>query len=333
LQLSLSEIALLVKGDVSGDPDLKISGVSEIQNGKPGTITFLGNPLYGKYLDNTAASAVFVSKKTDLKDHDGIIVTDPQLAMAKTLSVFYPDKKPPGIIHPNTFIHHHAKVGVDVTIDPGTVIESGAIIGDGSWIGPNVFIGANISMGTNCKIYANTVLYHDIVMGDKVIIHAGAVIGSDGYGFVNDSNRQVKIPQVGSVLIGDNVEIGSNSTIDRATIGNTIIGDMCKLDNLVHIAHNVKIGRGCLITAQVGIAGSAEVGDFCTFAGQAGVVPHVRIGDNSIITGKSGVTKSLSGNEIYGGFPARPIKEQHKKDAILIEVSRMRKQLDQLIKG
>ena len=331
--MSLSEIALLVKGDVAGDPDLEISGVSEIQNGKPGTITFLGNPLYGKYLDNTAASAVFVSKKKHLKDHDGIIVTDPQLAMAKTLCVFYPDKKPPGIIHPNTFIHRNVKVGVDVTIDPGTVIESGAIIGDGSWIGPNVFIGANTSMGTNCKIYANTALYHDIVMGDKVIIHSGAVIGSDGYGFVNDSHRQVKIPQVGSVLIGDNVEIGSNSTIDRATIGDTIIGDMCKLDNLVHIAHNVKIGRGCLITAQVGIAGSSEVGNFCTFAGQAGVVPHVRIGDNSIITAKSGVTKSLSGNEIYGGFPARPIKEQHKKDAVLIEVSRMRKELDQLIKG
>ena len=128
--MSLGEIALLVKGDVSGDSDLKISGVSEIQNGKPGTITFLANPLYGKYLDNTAASAVFVSKKTHLKDHNGIIVTNPQLAMAKTLSVFYPDKKPSGIIHPNTVIHHHAKVGVDVTIEPGKVIDSGAIIGD-----------------------------------------------------------------------------------------------------------------------------------------------------------------------------------------------------------
>ena len=307
--MSLSEIALLVKGDVSGDPDLKISGVSEIQNGKPGTITFLGNPLYGKYLDNTAASAVFVSKKTDLKDHDGIIVTDPQLAMAKTLSVFYPDKKPPGIIHPNTFIHHNVKVGVDVTIDPGTVIESGAIIGDGSWIGPNVFIGANISMGTNCKIYANTVLYHDIVMGDKVIIHAGAVIGSDGYGFVNDSNRQVKIPQVGSVLIGDNVEIGSNSTIDRATIGNTIIGDMCKLDNLVHIAHNVKIGKNCMIAGQVGFAGSSTLGDNVVIGGQAGISGHLNIGNNVKIGGGSGVINDIPNNHQVMGYPAVSLKE------------------------
>ena len=333
MQFSLSEIALLVNGNVSGDPDLKISGESEIQNGEPGTITFLGNPLYGKYLENTTASAVFVSEKEDLKGLDGIIVANPQLALAKTLSVFYPDRKPSGIIHPNAFIHHDANVGVGVTIDSGAVIETGAKIGDQSWIGPNVFVGANTLIGLNCKIYANASLYHNVILGNMVIIHAGTVIGSDGYGFVDDSDHHVKIPQVGSVLIGDNVEIGSNSTVDRATVGKTIIGDMCKLDNLVHIAHNVKIGRGCLITAQGGIAGSAEVGDFCTFAGQAGVVPHVRIGDNSIITAKSGVTKSLSGNEIYGGFPARPIKEQHKKDAILIEVSRMRKQLDQLIKG
>ena len=333
MEFSLSEIATLVSGDVLGDPDLKITGVSEIQNGEPGTITFLGNPLYGKYLENTAASAVFVSEKNHLKGHNGIIVKSPQLAIAKTLSVYYPDREPPGIINAGVFIHHNANVGINVTIEPGAVIETGAQIGDRSWIGPNVFIGENTSIGLECKIFANTTLYHNVVLGDHVIIHAGTVIGSDGYGYVSDSDQHVKIPQIGSVLIGDNVEIGANSALDRATIGNTIIGDMCKLDNLVHIAHNVKIGRGCLITAQVGIAGSAEIGEFCTLAGQAGVVHHVKLGDRSIVAAKSGVTKSLPGNEVYSGYPARPIREQHKRNAIFSEVSKLRRKLDRLIQS
>ena len=164
-----------------------------------------------------------------------------------------------------------------------------------------------------------------------MLIHSGAVIGSDGFGFVQNGNIQEKIPQIGGVIVGDDVEIGSNTTIDRGTIGSTKIGSMTKIDNLVHIGHNVSIGEGCLITAQVGIAGSVTIGDYCSFGGQAGVVPHVNIGDKSIIAGKSGVTKSLKGGKIYAGHPAREIRDHHKREAIIFEIKRIQRKLDKLL--
>jgi UDP-3-O-[3-hydroxymyristoyl] glucosamine N-acyltransferase len=162
------------------------------------------------------------------------------------------------------------------------------------------------------------------------LIHSGTSIGCDGFGFVTHEGIHEKIPQTGNVEIGNDVEIGSNCAIDRATIGTTSIGDMTKMDNLVHIAHNVKVGKGCLITAGFAIAGSSEIGEFCTFAGQVGVAPHVKIGPNSIFAAKSGVTKSLKGGKVYAGYPAREIKEHNKRDALLNEIGRLRKKLDQL---
>ena len=333
MKYRLKDIALFIDGDISGNPNLEITGVSEIQNGESGTITFLGNQAYKKYMDNTKASAVIVSNKNYLSGKDGVIVKNPQFAMAKVLSMFFPNEYKTKGIHPKASVDSSSNIGNNVTIETGAVIEAGVTIDDYTFIGANVFIGKNTKIGSNCNIYQNVVIYQDIFIGNKVIIHGSAVIGCDGYGFVKNEDKHFKIPQTGTVLIGDDVEIGANSVIDRATIGETIISNMTKIDNLVHIGHNVQIGSGCLITAQVGIAGSAIIGDNCSIGGQAGVVPHVEIGPKSIIAAKSGVTKSLIGGEMYGGYPARPIKEQHKRDAIYSEISIMRKKLDQLIQN
>ena len=324
---------MFVDGHISGDPNLEITGVSEIQNGRSGTITFLGNQAYKKYMDSTKASAVIVSNEKFLSGKDGVIVRNPQFAMAKVLSKFFPNEYNAKGIHPKAIVDSSSNIGNNVTIEAGAVIEAGVTIDDSTFIGANVFIGKNTKIGSECNIYQNVVIYQDIFIGNKVIIHGSAVIGCDGYGFVKDEGKHLKIPQTGTVLIGDDVEIGANSVIDRATIGETIISNMTKIDNLVHIGHNVQIGSGCLITAQVGIAGSAIIGDNCSIGGQAGVVPHVEIGPKSIIAAKSGVTRSLIGGEMYGGYPARPIKEQHKRDAIYSEISIMKKKLDQLIQN
>ena len=331
MKFTLKNIASSIGGDISGDPNLEITGVSEIQNASSGTISFLGNQVYRKHMDSTKASAVIVSNKKQLSGKDGIIVKNPQLAMAKVLSMFFPKEYIPKGIHPNAFINSSAKIGENITIESGAIIESGVTISDGTFIGANTYIGGKSKIGSNCKIYQNVVIYHEVNIGNNTTIHASAVIGCDGYGFVKNKDGHLKIPQVGNVLVGDNVEIGANSVIDRATIGETVIGNMTKLDNLVHIGHNVKIGNNCLITAQVGIAGSAKIKDNCSFGGQAGVVPHVEIGPESIIASKSGVTKSLSGGEMYAGFPARPIKEQNKRDAVYGEVLKIKKMLNQLI--
>jgi len=324
---------LHVDGAVLGDSSIQISEVAEIQNARVGSITFLSNQMYNKYLNTTKASAIFVSNKELIQNRNGILVENPQLAIAKTLTMFFPEEVHSEDVHPSSNIDSSAKIGKNVTIQAGVVIENGVKIGDNVFIGANVFIGQNSEIGSDCKIYQNVVIYNSIIIGDRSIIHGSAVLGCDGFGFVPGKNQHFKIPQTGRVVLGEDVEIGANSVIDRATIGETIIGKMTKIDNLVHIGHNVQIGKACLITAQVGIAGSTKVGDNSQMGGQAGVVPHVEIGPNAIIAAKSGVTKSLIGNQMYGGYPARPIRDQHKRDAVYREVSLLKKKVQQLIQS
>jgi UDP-3-O-[3-hydroxymyristoyl] glucosamine N-acyltransferase len=333
LELTLSEIAVHVGGKVVGNHDCPISGVSEIQNSRPGTITFLANPLYAKYLSKTNADAVFVIDGTLLDGKNGIVVQNPQLAMAQTLALFFPDLESKPSIDPSATIAPTATIGNHVSIGPGTVIQMGVSIGDGSKIGANTVIGDNTTLGPNCTLHPNVSVYAQTTIGNNVIIHSGTSIGCDGYGYVTMDGVHEKIPQTGNVIIGNDVEIGSNCAIDRATIGSTSIGQMTKIDNLVHIAHNVKIGKGCLLTAGFAVAGSSEIGNYCTFAGQVGVAPHLNIGDYSIVAAKSGITKSLKGGKVYAGFPAREIKEHNKREALINEIGKLRQNLDQLIKS
>ena len=324
---TLSELADLVKGKIVGDPTMVITGVSEIQNGRESTITFLSNLKYKKYLPTTGASAVVVPEESLLDNKPGIVHHNPQLAIAKILGEFTPKLQYTSGVNETAYVDSKAKIGKNVTIGPFSVIEAGVIIGDDSNIGSHTVIDQKTSIGKNCKIFSNIHIYHGTNIGDNAIIHSGTVIGSDGFGFVTDQDINHKIPQNGYVIIGNDVEIGANCAIDRGTIGDTIIEDQCKLDNHVHLAHNVCLGKGCLLTAAVTIAGSVEVGEFCIFAGHVGVAPHVKIGARSVLAAKTGVSKSLTGGKVYAGMPAREIREQHKREAVYLEVVRIQKRL------
>ena len=329
---TLSELSDLVKGKIVGDPTMVITGVSEIQNGRESTITFLSNSKYKKYLPSTGASAVVVSKASLLDNKPGIVHHNPQLAIAKILGEFTPKLQYTSGVNENAYVDSKAKIGKNVTIGPFSVIEAGVIIGDDSNIGSHTVIDQKTTIGKNCKIFSNIHIYHGTNIGDNAIIHSGTVIGSDGFGFVTDQDINHKIPQNGYVIIGNDVEIGANCAIDRGTIGNTIIENQCKLDNHVHLAHNVRLGKGCLLTAAVTIAGSVYVGEFCIFAGHVGVAPHVTIGARSVLAAKTGVSKSLTGGKVYAGMPAREIREQHKREAVYLEVVRIQKRLKKLEK-
>ena len=329
---TLSKLADLVKGKIVGDPTMVITGVSEIQNGRESTITFLGNLKYKKYLPTTGASAIVVPEASLLDNKSGIVHHNPQLAIAKILGEFTPKLQYTSGVNETAYVDSKAKIGKNVTIGPFSVIEAGVIIGDHSNIGSHTVIDQKTSIGKNCKIFSNIHIYHGTNIGDNAIIHSGTVIGSDGFGFVTDQDINHKIPQNGYVIIGNDVEIGANCAIDRGTIGDTIIEDQCKLDNHVHLAHNVRLGKGCLLTAAVTIAGSVEVGEFCIFAGHVGVAPHVKIGARSVLAAKTGVSKSLTGGKVYAGMPAREIGEQHKREAVYLEVVRIQKRLKRLEK-
>ena len=329
---TLSELADLVKGKIVGDPTMVITGVSEIQNGRESTITFLSNLKYKKYLPTTGASAVVVPEASLLDNKPGIVHHNPQLAIAKILGEFTSKLRYTSGVNETAYVDSKAKIGKNVTIGPFSVIEAGVIIGDDSNIGSHTVIDQKTSIGKNCKIFSNIHIYHGTNIGDNAIIHSGTVIGSDGFGFVTDQDINHKIPQNGYVIIGNDVEIGANCAIDRGTIGDTIIEDQCKLDNHVHLAHNVRLGKGCLLTAAVTIAGSVEVGEFCIFAGHVGVAPHVKIGARSVLAAKTGVSKSLTGGKVYAGMPAREIREQHKREAVYLEVVRIQKRLKRLEK-
>ena len=330
MKFSLKEIADDVGGILMGNGNIIIRGVSEIDNSQEDTITFLGNMKYKKYLYTSKAAAFFVNNKKLLLDMNGIVVQNPQIAIAKTLGKFNPPKKNIGQIHKKSVVNQNASLKRNVTVMPGAVIEKGASIGADTYIGSNSVVGENVSIGDRCYIYPNVTIYPNVIIGNSVTVHSGAVIGSDGFGFIPENGENIKIPQTGNVTIADDVEIGANTVIDRATIGSTEIGEMTKIDNLVHIAHNTKIGKACLITAQVGIAGSVQIGEYCIFAGQSGVAPHVQIGKGSTFAAKSGVTKSVPGGEVYAGYPARKIREHNRREALINRIDKIDKNLKQV---
>ncbi|MEE2876725.1 MAG: UDP-3-O-(3-hydroxymyristoyl)glucosamine N-acyltransferase [Candidatus Neomarinimicrobiota bacterium] len=329
---TLWELTSLVDGELVGDPDLEITGVSEVQNGVPGTITFVHIPKYRQYLQATEASAVLTGKDELLENFNGIRSENPTVALSKILDHFAPEPGDNFGIHETAVVHSSVTLGKEVTVGPFAVIEEKVSIGDGVKIGPQCTISKNSSIGSGSKLKSLVAIYSYCNIGSDVLIHSGTVIGCDGYGFATEGRIHLKIPQIGGVEIGDNVEIGANCAIDRGTIGNTVIGQGSKLDNLVHIAHNVKIGKGCLLTAQAAVAGSSVIGDYVAFGGKASVAGHLEVGDHAKLAAKSGVTKSLSGGETYAGMPAREISEKNRQDAHISRMPMMAKKLKELEK-
>ncbi len=314
MKKSLSEIAAILGGEVVGNADIEISSVNGIREAQEGEITFLANSLYKPLISTTRASAIITSKEI-LSAHKPIIrVENPSLALTKVISIFSAKKASviPVGIHKSAVIGKNVKIGESVAISAFVVIEDGCDIGDGSIIYPHAYIGNDTRIGSKAKIYPSVTIRENATIGNNVIIHANSVIGSDGFGYVQVNGSHQKIPQTGVVVIEDDVEIGSNVSIDRARFGKTLIGKGTKIDNLVQIAHNVSVGTDSVIVSQAGISGSSILGKNVTIAGQAGIVGHIEIGDNSIVAAQSGVAKSVPSGSIILGSPARPISEQKK---------------------
>lgn len=316
--MKLSEIALFLKGELVGDPSIEISGPAKIETAKSGEITFLTNPKYVKYLETTEASAVLVAKTQENVAPAHIKLENPYYGFLKLLDLFYPPQKPVFTgIDPSAEISKSARIGRDVIIGPYVYIGEDVVIGDDCLIYPGCVIMDRVHIGTNCVLHANISIREECRIGNNVIIHCGTVIGSDGFGFAPTGDTYEKIPQRGIVIIGDNVELGANCTIDRATLGATEVKEGCKIDNLVQIAHNVVIEKNTVIASQTGIAGSTKVGEHVTIGGQVGIVPHVNIGKNSMIAAKSGVSKDVHEGQVVYGIPAGPIMKQKKIEANL----------------
>ena len=336
MNFTAGQIADQLDGTIVGNRDVDINALSKIEEARKGSLTFLANPKYTEYIYSTDASATIVSndfQPTEKITTTLIKVKDPYSSFTTILELFNSDKSKKVGISKKSEIDKSSSVPKSSYVGHFSKIGKKSIIGEHCIIEDQVYIGENVKIGDNSKIYPGTKILDDTIIGDNCIIHSNCSIGSDGFGFApNDDGTYRKIPQTGNVIIGNDVEIGSNCSIDRATIGSTIVGEMTKIDNLVHIAHNVKIGKGCLITAGFAVAGSTEIGDFCTFAGQVGVAPHLKIGNNSIVASKSGVTRSLKGQNTYAGFPARDIKEHNRRQALINEIGRLREKLLKLSK-
>lgn len=303
--ITVSEIATVIGGELRGEAGIPITGVGTLRDASEGQIAFLLDQRYEKDARVTKASAIVCGKemlKAPLEGKTILIVEDVLSAFIKVLGLFEQRAQPKGIMEP-IFLSRNVSLGEAVTIYPFVYVGEGTQIGSNVTIYPHVAIGEDVKIGDGTVIYANVTIYPRTVIGRRVTIHAGSVVGSDGFGYYFDGERHIKIPQIGNVIIEDDVEIGANVTIDRATIGSTIIKKGVKIDNLVQVAHNVEIGENSLLVAQVGIAGSVRIGRNVTLAGQVGVRDHVRIGDNVRAAGKTGITKDVKEGETVSGNP------------------------------
>lgn len=307
MQKTLKEIAEFVSGEVSGNGNIIITGVCSIKEARTGDITFLANQKYLPFADTTNASAIITFLDVENLSKPIIRVENPSLAFAKAVSLFAPAQiSHPKGIHPAAVLGKGVKLGKDVTIGPYTIIEDNVSIADKTIIYGNCYIAHHTKIGADTLIYPNVSIREFVTIGSRVVIHSGTVIGSDGFGFVNIKGVHQRIPQIGTVVIEDDVDIGCNVTIDRARFDKTVIGKGTKIDNLVQIAHNVIIGENSIVVAQTGISGSTVIGKGVTLAGQAGLVGHIRVADGAIVAAQAGVTKSVPPNTLVSGYPAKP---------------------------
>lgn len=304
--VTAADVAALVNGTIRGDPLLKLSGFASVREACAGELTFADNPEHMAAAEGTAASAILINQSSRASMKTLISVANTRVAMATLLQHYFPQPKPPEGIHPSAVIDASAQIEPDSYIGPHCVIESGVRIGAGCVIMGGNHIRHNCILGKQVVLHPNVVLYPGSRLGNRVTIHAGTVIGSDGYGYVFDRDHHRKIPQLGCVVIEDDVEIGANTAIDRSTFDQTLIGQGTKIDNLVHIAHNVEFGRHCLIMGQCGFAGGTRIGDFATIASQSGVAGHLELGDRIVVGAKSGVMRDIPTGETVLGLPARP---------------------------
>lgn len=329
-QHSLAELAELTGAELQGDPLWQIEQVSVPQSAGVHDLVFLLDPRWLPAIADSAAQAVLLAPQhwgPELASKHALLVSDVRPALAGLLRFFHaPLAAQPGI-HPTAVIGAHCQIDPSATIGPGCVLEQGVKVGAGVVLKAQVCVGAFAQISADTLIYPQVTLYDQVQIGERVIIHSGSVIGADGYGFYLQDGLHHKIPQVGGVLIEDDVEIGANVTVDRGTVGQTRIGAGSKIDNQVQVGHNVQIGKHCLLVAQVGISGSTVLGDYVTLAGQTGVAGHLQIGDRVVAAGKSGITHDIPAGEKVSGFPAQPHLRELKQQALLRRLPELFKRL------
>lgn len=314
LVMSVSELAAVVQGDVDGDGSVTISGVAAVQEAEQGDVVFAESPRFMAAAGRSRASAVIASLDADLPDKPLIRVQNPRFAFAQVLDLFSPRLAPPAGVHPSAVVGSGCIVAHSASVGPVVSIGDRVSIGERTVILAGAVIGDDVQIGDDCVIYPCAVLYPRTVLGARVTIHGGAVIGSDGFGFVRIGQRLHKVPHVGNVIIHDDVEIGSNTTVDRGKTGSTVIGERTKIDNLVQIAHNVKIGSDTVIASMTGVAGSAVIGNGVTIAGQAGLKDHIRVGDGSVLLGQTGAWGDVPPGSILSGCPGTPHRERLRQE-------------------
>jgi UDP-3-O-[3-hydroxymyristoyl] glucosamine N-acyltransferase len=333
----LSEIARLIEGEVVGDGEILIRGACGLEEAAQGDITFLAHPKHLDLLRRSRASAVITGRDVDFRDKPAVRTANPALAFLKVLEIWFPPEKHSGRgVDGTAVVSPRARLGKRLTIGPGAVIEDDVEIGDDTAVLAQSFVGRGSRLGRNVLLYPRVTVRERSRIDDRVILHPGVVIGSDGFGYEPSEGRHVKVPQTGTVWIQEDVEIGANSCVDRGRFGSTVVKRGTKIDNLVQIAHNVTIGEHCLIVSQVGIAGSAVIGDRVTLAGQVGVAGHLQVGAGAVIGAQSGVFTDVPAGSILLGSPPLPIRE-HKEQLVYLsrlpELFREFKELKKKIEG
>lgn len=344
LTLSVQEIADEVQGTVAGDGSVPIAGVASITDAEAGDIVFAESPSFLGDAERSRASAIVAFPDAAVADKPVIRVDNPRFAFSRVLALFSPRMAPPIGVHPSAVVGERAAIARTASVGPHVSIGDDVVIGDRAIVLAGCRIGDRVRIGEDCIIHPNVVIYPGCLLGARVVIHAGVIIGADGFGFVRIGGMAHKVPHIGTVVIEDDVEVGANSTIDRAKTGTTVIGARTKIDNLVQIAHNVKVGSDCIIAALVGIAGSATLGKGVIMAGQVGVRDHVRIGDGAVVLGQTGVWGDLDAGSLVSGSPAKPHRQRLREMAsaergpeavrkvgdLMAEIARMRARLEAL---
>lgn len=337
MEFDAATIAGFLKGEIDGDPKVKVNTIAKIEEGHPGALSFLANPKYEQFIYSTASSIVLVNKGFVPASNINatlIKVDNAYEAFASLMQLVDKARPRKKGIHPMAVIESSAKIGNDVYIGPYAYVGENCLVGDGCSIYPHVYLGDNSRLGKNCTLFHRVTIYHECILGDGCTVHAGSVIGSDGFGFAPQSeNEFMKIPQLGNVILEDHVEIGANTTIDRATMGSTIIRKGVKLDNLIQIGHNVEIGENTVMAAQTGISGSTKVGRNCMFGGQVGIAGHIKIADGTKIGAQAGILSPVTEeNTVVQGSPAIDIRSFMRSSVIFKKLPEIKTRLDKIEK-
>ena len=335
MEFTARQIAQVINGEIIGNENVTVNSFSKIEEGKPGSISFLANPKYTHYIYDTEASIVLIDKNAILEkpvETTLIKVDNAYECIAKLLQMYEATKPKKTGIDPLAFVSTNAKIGKNCYIGAFAYVGDNVSIGDNTQIYPHATICENTTIGESCTLYPNVTVYHGSLIGDRVILHAGSVIGSDGFGFAPSTNGYDKIPQIGVVTIENDVEIGANTCIDRSTMGSTYIRKGVKLDNLVQIAHNTDIGENTVMSAQVGVAGSTKVGQWCMFGGQVGLAGHIVIGNKVFLGAQSGVPGNIKDNQQLIGTPPMKQRPYFKSQAVFRRLPELYKQINDLQK-